>query len=79
MKSLSVLSMSTKRGHTSTWHFCEGADGKFYAFGGCHKPLIKRFDSIDELRVLYCKYVTYGYTAVESQLPANMQLELALL
>ena len=29
-----------KRSHVSTWHFVQASDG-FYAFGGCHRPLVK--------------------------------------
>ena len=92
MRQLATLSMTTKLGHTSTWHFCQAPEG-FYAFGGCHRPLVKRFDSIKELRTLYRKYLSYGYTPVgtpdehlsktviiadpwQSSLPLNMQLEL---
>ena len=62
--------MTTKRGLHSVWHFCQCADG-YYAFGGCHTPLIKRFDTIDELRALYRSYLGYGYTQMDS-----VQLEL---
>ena len=92
MRSLATLSMTTKKGHTSTWHFVQCVDG-WYAFGGCHRPLVKRFDSVQELRALYRKYISYGYTVDgtadhaltrtvliadpwESQLPLNMQLQL---
>ena len=71
MKSLATLSMVTKKGHTSTWHFVQTTDG-FYAFGGCHKPLIKRFDTLEELRALSKSYQGYGYK------PVSEQLELAL-
>ena len=88
MRSLATLTRTTKRGLTSTWYFVQAADG-FYAFGGCHKPLVKRFDSVDELRALYTNYVSYGYELVrqssiisdpwESKLPVDMQLQLDLL
>ena len=88
MRSLATLTRTTKRGLTSTWYFVQAADG-FYAFGGCHKPLIKRFDSVDDLRALYTNYVSYGYELVrssavisdpwESKLPVDMQLQLDLL
>ena len=61
MRSLATLSMTTKLGHISTWHFCQAPEG-FYAFGGCHRPLVKRFGSIKELRDLYRSYISYGYT-----------------
>lgn len=91
MRSLATLSMTTKRGHQSTWHFAQCTDG-FYAFGGCHKPLVKRFDSLKELRALYKSYLSYGYKPSfvdeaftrtmliadpwESTLPLDLQLEL---
>ena len=84
--------MQTKRGYTSTWHFCHCSDG-WYAFGGCHKPLVKRFDNVMELRTLYRNYLTYGYKPTgsvaedlartilisdpwDSTLPLSMQQEL---
>ena len=94
MRSLATLSMKTKKGYTSTWHFCQTSDG-WSAFGGCHRPLVKRFDSVKELRALYKSYLSYGYkpsfadeaftkTVIiadpwESQLPLDMQLELQAL
>ena len=71
MRTLGTLSRTTKRGLTSTWHFVEAPDG-FYAFGGCHRPLVKRFASVDDLRALYRSYIGYGYT------PLAQQLELPL-
>ena len=71
MRTLGTLSMTTKLGRTSVWHFVEASDG-YYAFGGCHRPLIKRFDSIEQLRSLYRSYLGYGYA------PLAEQLELAL-
>ena len=73
MKTLATLSRFTKKGFTSTWYFVQGVDG-YYAFGGCHKPIIKRFDTRDELRSMYAKYLTYGYTKLDT----SKQLELAL-
>jgi len=67
MRTLATISRTTKRGLTSTWHFVEATDG-FYAFGGCHKPLVKRFATADELRDLYRSYIRYGYTPVVEQL-----------
>ena len=67
MRSLGSVTRTTKKGLTSTWHFVECPDG-FYAFGGCHKPLVKRFDTIEELRALYKSYLGYGYTHVVQQL-----------
>ncbi len=67
MRTLATLTRSTKLGHTSTWHFVEAVDG-FYAFGGCHRPLVKRFASADELRDLYRSYIQYGYTPLAEQL-----------
>ena len=95
MRSLATLSMITKLGKKSTWHFAQCSDG-WYAFGGCHRPLVKRCDSVKELRSLYRSYLTYGYAPVgtpdeafvrtmiiadpwESELPVNMQLELEAL
>ena len=71
MRTLATLTRTTKRGYTSTWHFVEATDG-FYAFGGCHKPLIKRFATVEELRDLYASYCSYGYV------PLSEQLELPL-
>ena len=73
MRPIATLSRITKRGLTSTWHFVECADG-FYAFGGCHKALVKRFDNADALRELYVSYLNYGYTRVD----VDRQLELSL-
>ena len=67
MQTLAVISRTTKRGYISTWHFVQGVDG-YYAFGGCHKPLVKRFDTVEELRDLYASYCSYGYTPVAEQL-----------
>lgn len=91
MRSLATLSMVTKLGHNSTWHFCQCADG-FFAFGGCHRPLVKKFTTVKELRTLYKNYLSYGYkpsfvdeaftrTVIisdpwESQLPLSEQLAL---
>lgn len=71
MRTLGTLSRTTKKGLTSVWHFVEAPDG-FYAFGGCHRPLVKRFASVDELRALYRSYIGYGYA------PMTQQLELSL-
>lgn len=67
MRTLAIITRTTKRGLTSTWHFVEGADG-YYAFGGCHKPLVKRFATIKELRDLYASYCSYGYVPMAEQL-----------
>jgi len=71
MRNLATLSMTTKLGRTSVWYFVEANDG-FYAFGGCHRPIVKRFDTVKELRALYQSYLGYGYT------PMTEQLELPL-
>lgn len=73
MQTLATLSRTTKKGYTSVWYFVEGIDG-FYAFGGCHKPIIKRFDTLEQLRALYANYIKYGYTRAN----AVKQLELAV-
>jgi len=73
MQTLASLSRVTKNGLVSTWHFVQAPDA-FYAFGGCHKPLVKRFDTIQELRDLYASYVKYGY----SPMTDPVQLELAI-
>ncbi len=67
MRTLATLTRTTKRGLTSTWHFVQASDG-FYAFGGCHKALVKKFDTADQLRDLYRSYVRYGYTPLAEQL-----------
>jgi hypothetical protein len=73
MHSLATVSRTTKRGLTSTWHFVQCTDG-WYAFGGCHRPLVKRFDTVEQLRELYDTYISYGYTRVD----VDQQLELNL-
>ena len=74
LKPLASLTRVTKRGLTSNWHFVQAPDG-FYAFGGCHKPLVKRFETVQELRSLYERYVReYGY----QQVADTSQLELAI-
>ena len=60
MRTISTLTRTTKRGLTSVWHFVQCEDG-FYAFGGCHRPLVKRFDTVEELRALWRSYLSYGY------------------
>jgi len=60
MRTYGTLSRVTKHGHTSTWHFIAIGD-EYWAIGGCHKPLAKRFVNIDELRSLYSQYISYGY------------------
>jgi len=71
MDTITTIHRTTKRGLHSVWHFVECTDG-YYAFGGCHVPLIKRFDTVDELRELYRSYIGYGYT----QMVSMSQLEL---
>ena len=71
MQTFASVERTTPKGHHSVWHFVCAQDG-YYAFGGCHKPLIKRFDTIDELRALYREYIGYGYA------PIAQQLELAV-
>ena len=78
MLPLASLSKLTKLGHVSTWHFVKAPDG-YYAFGGCdapsHKPQVKRFATVKELRSLYDRYVReYGYHQVNEA----TQLELSL-
>jgi len=73
MQTLASLTRVTKKGLVSNWHFVKTQDG-FFAFGGCHKPLIKRFDTIEQLRALYANYLGYGYKPVTDEL----QLEFAL-
>ena len=73
MQLVASLERTTKRGLHSVWHFVSAPDG-FYAFGGCHRPLVKRFESIEELRSLYRNYLGYGYSPV----PTDVQLELTL-
>jgi len=83
MRTLATLSMTTKRGLTSTWHFVQAVDG-YYAFGGCHVPLVKRFTSVEELRDLYRSYIGYGYAPITQQkatptpsvLPDDLQADL---
>lgn len=63
MQNFGTLTRVTKHGHTSTWHFLSIND-EYWAIGGCHRPLGKRFDNVDQLRALYSQYVSYGYTPV---------------
>jgi len=65
--------MTTKNGHHSVWHFAKAYDG-YYAFGGCHKPLTKRFKTLVELRDYYRLHLSWGYTTYEQA----QQLELAI-
>ena len=67
MQTFASVERTTPKGHHSVWHFVCAQDG-YYAFGGCHKPLIKRFDTIDELRALYREYIGYGYAPIAQQL-----------
>ena len=71
MNLVASLEKTTKNGHHSVWHFVQAPDA-FYAFGGCDKPLVKKFASINELRSLYKSYLKYGYA------PVVHQLELAI-
>lgn len=63
MQNFGTLSRVTKYGHTSIWHFLS-INGEYWAIGGCHRPIGKRFDNVDQLRALYSQYVSYGYTPV---------------
>ena len=69
MRSLATVTMTTKKGHTSTWHFAQCSTG-WFAFGGCHRPLVKKVNGIKELRALYHNYLSYGYTPVGDVDPA---------
>ena len=69
MRSLATLSMVTPKGHTSTWHFVQCTSG-WYAHGGCHRPLVKKFNSVKELRALYRNYLSYGFKPVGEPDPA---------
>ena len=74
MISLASLERTTKRGLHSVWHFVQAPDG-YYAFGGCHKPLVKRFDTVEDLRELYSTYLGYGYQPLAEDM---QQLSLGL-
>ena len=63
MQTLATVSMTTPKGHTSTWHFAKCTTG-WYAYGGCHKPLVKKLAGIKELRALYRNYLNYGFQVV---------------
>jgi len=95
MRSLATVSMTTPKGHTSTWHFVQCSTG-WYAHGGCHRPLVKKLNGIKELRALYRNYLSYGYKPVgqpdaafvrtmniadpwDSELPPSLQMELEAL
>ena len=64
---MNSIERTTPKGLHSVWHFVEASDG-CYAFGGCHKPLIKKFESIDKMRVFYKQMIGYGYAPVMQQL-----------
>lgn len=71
MTNFASVERTTKKGYHSVWHFVCAPDG-FYAFGGCHKPLIKKFDAINDMRNFYKQMLEYGYS------PIAQQLELAV-
>ena len=75
MTTYGTLTKLTKHNYTSTWHFCE-VNGEYYAFGGCHKPLVKRFDTVEELQEYYQQMCAYGYAPLG--MPTIAQLELAV-
>lgn len=68
---MTTIERTTKKGLLSVWHFVQASDG-CYAFGGCHKPLIKKFTSIEDMRVFYKQMIGYGYS------PQMTQLELSI-
>ena len=60
MQSYGSLERKTPKGYTSTWHFIN-IDNEYFAIGGCHKALAKRFDNIADLRIFYKQMLGYGY------------------
>ena len=64
---MTSIERTTKKGLHSVWNFVEAPDG-FYAFGGCHKPLVKRFDDRESMANFYRQMISYGYSAVVTQL-----------
>ena len=68
---MTTIERTTKKGLHSVWHFIQAPDG-CYAFGGCHKPLIKKFTSVEDMRVFYKQMIGYGYA------PMMQQLELGI-
>jgi len=73
MNMIASLEMRTKNGKHSVWNFFESADGFFYAVGGCHRPLVKKFETRKQLDALIQSHRGYGYSDL-----APKQLELAL-
>lgn len=73
MNIIASLEMHTKNGKHSVWNFFESADGFFYAVGGCHRPLVKKFETKQQLNALIKSHRSYGYSDL-----APKQLELAL-
>ena len=76
MTTYGTLQRTTKHKHNSVWHFI-AIGNEYYAIGGCHKPLIKRFDNVDALRAFYKQMVGYGYAPSVAAVEAT-QLEMAL-
>lgn len=68
---MTSIERTTKKGLHSVWHFVQAPDA-CYAFGGCHKPLIKKFAAIEDMRAFYKQMLGYGYS------PQMTQLELSL-
>ena len=63
MQHIASVERTTPKGHHSVWHFVQANDA-YYAFGGCHKALVKRFDNMQQLQSLYEMYIGYGYEPV---------------
>lgn len=90
MQILASLRRRTKSG-ISVWHFCADKEtGQCYAVGGDDLKVIPATDR-KHLRAIYSNFQRYGYATKlpakkqwisdpwESQLPANMQMELEAL
>ena len=78
MQTLAILSKSTRQGE-SVWRFVKTEDGQYYAFGGV-TPACKFFRNKQAMTACRNNYIKlYGYTDKTSQLPQQLQLELAAL
>ena len=70
---MTSVERKTPRGHRSVWNFVEAPDA-FYAFGGCHKALVRRFDNRKDFDSFYTDLIGYGYRIVTSQLSLPLEV-----
>ena len=62
VKVLTTLSKTTE-GRVSNWHFCQDGD-KYFALRTSPAVKVLGAKNQDDLRRLYRKYVSYGFTKV---------------